>query len=164
MPRDELDKSARDPLEGKKAPAFKLTVDDGSEVALKDFKGRNLVLYFYPKADTPGCTTEAIDFSGKREAFAKAGTDILGVSADPVKAQAKFKTKHNLGIALASDESKAMLEAYGAWGEKSMYGRTFMGVIRKTFLIDGTGGIVRVWPKVKVPGHVDEVLEAARAL
>lgn len=164
MPRDEQDKSARDPLEGKRAPAFKLTIDDGSDVALKDFKGRNLVLYFYPKADTPGCTTEAIAFSDKRAAFEKAGTAILGVSADPMKAQAKFKTKHKLGIALASDESKAMLEAYGAWAEKSMYGRTFMGVTRKTFLIDGAGRIVRVWPKVKVPGHVDEVLEAARGL
>lgn len=170
MPRDEQDKSARGPApsgpgEGDKAPAFRLTQDDGSQVALKDFKGRNLALYFYPKADTPGCTTEAIAFSGARAAFAKAGTDILGVSADPVTAQAKFKTKHKLTIALASDdESKAMLEAYGAWGEKSMYGRKFMGVIRKTFLIDGSGRIARVWPKVKVAGHVDEVLEAVRAL
>jgi peroxiredoxin Q/BCP len=152
------------PAEADKAPAFKLTQDDGRPAALKDFKGRNLVLYFYPKADTPGCTTEAIDFSAKRAAFAKIGTEILGVSADPVAAQTKFKTKHKLAIALASDESKAMLEAYGAWGEKSMYGRTFMGVIRKTFLIDGAGRIVRVWPKVRVPGHVEEVLEAARAL
>ena len=147
-----------------KAPAFKLTLDDGTQVALKDFKGRNLVLYFYPKADTPGCTTEAIAFSGAKAAFAKAGADILGVSADPVAAQAKFKTKHKLKIGLASDESKAMLEAYGVWAEKSMYGRKFMGVIRKTFLIDGTGRIVRVWPTVKVPGHADEVLEAVRAL
>ena len=153
---------------GDRAPAFKLTLDDGTSVALKDFKGRNLVLYFYPKADTPGCTKEAIAFSALRAAFAKSGTDILGVSADPVPAQSKFKTKHKLKISLGSDESKAMLQAYGAWGEKSMYGRKFMGVIRKTFLIDGMGRIVRVWPKVSVPGHaqevLDEVLDAARAL
>lgn len=149
---------------GAKAPAFTLTADDGTKVALKDFKNRNLVLYFYPRADTPGCTKEAIAFSAARAAFAKAGTDILGVSADPVAAQAKFKTKHKLKIALGSDESTAMLEAYGAWGEKSMYGRKFMGVIRKTFLIDGAGRIVRIWPKVSVPGHAEEVLEAARAL
>ncbi len=118
-------------------------------MSLKDFKGRNLVLYFYPKADTPGCTKEAIAFSGLRAAFAKAGTDILGVSADPVAAQDKFKSKHKLKIALGSDESKAMLEAYGAWGEKSMYGRKFMGVIRKTFLIDGKAASSRIWPKVQ---------------
>ena len=99
-----------------------------------------------------------------RAAFAKTGTDILGVSADPVAAQAKFKTKHKLSIALGSDETKAMLEAYGAWAEKSMYGRKFMGVVRKTFLIDGQGRIAQVWPKVKVAGHADEVLEAARGL
>ena len=149
---------------GAKAPSFKLTRDDGTSVSLNDFKARNLVLYFYPRADTPGCTKEAIDFSRLRPAFAKAGTEILGVSADPVAAQTKFKAKHKLKIALASDESTAMLEAYGAWGEKSMYGRKFLGVIRKTFLIDGKGRIVRVWPNVKVPGHADEVLEAAREL
>jgi len=149
---------------GSTAPAFKLARDDGSTVSLKDFKGRNLVLYFYPKADTPGCTQEAIDFSRLRDAFAKTNTDVLGVSADPVAAQAKFKGKHKLTIALASDESTAMLEAYGAWGEKSMYGRTFLGVIRKTFLIDGKGRIAQVWPTVKVAGHADAVLEAARGL
>lgn len=155
--------AATGPQEGDKAPAFKLTQDDGTSVALKDFKGRNLVLYFYPKADTPGCTKEAIAFSAARAAFAKAGTDILGVSADPVAAQTKFKTKHKLRIALGSDESKAMLQAYGAWGEKSMYGRKFMGVIRKTFLIDGEGRIARIWPKVSVEGHAQEVLEAVLA-
>ena len=148
---------------GKLAPAFKLSRDDGTDVSLKDFKGRKLVLYFYPKADTPGSTKEAIAFSKLAPAFAKTGTEILGVSADPVAAQGKFKTKHKLKIALASDEAKSMLEAYGAWGEKAMYGRTFMGVIRKTFLIDGEGRIARVWPKVKVEGHAEEVLEAARA-
>ena len=127
----------RELVAGSKAPPFSLQRDGGTTVSLKDFKGRNLVLYFYPKADTPGCTKEAIAFSGLRAAFAKAGTEILGVSADPVKAQDKFKSKHKLKIALASDEAKEMLEAYGAWGEKSMYGRKYMGVIRKTFLIDG---------------------------
>jgi len=149
---------------GGKAPAFTLPRDGGGKVSLKDFKGRNLVLYFYPKADTPGCTREAIAFSKLEAAFAKAGTGVLGVSADPVPAQDKFKAKHKLRIALASDETKAMLEAYGAWGEKSMYGRKFMGVIRKTFLIDGAGRILRVWPKVKVEGHAEEVLETVRAL
>jgi len=155
---------ARELVAGAKAPAFTLACDGGTSVSLKDFKGRNLVLYFYPKADTPGCTKEAIAFSGLRAAFAKAGTDILGVSADPVPAQDKFKSKHKLKIPLASDESKAMLESYGAWGEKSMYGRKYMGVFRKTFLIDGDGRIARAWPKVSVPGHAEEVLEAARAL
>jgi peroxiredoxin Q/BCP len=149
---------------GAKAPAFTLQRDGGTTVSLKDFKGRNLVLYFYPKADTPGCTKEAIAFSGLRTAFAKAGAEILGVSADSVQAQDKFKSKHKLKIALASDETKEMLEAYGAWGEKSMYGRKYMGIIRKTFLIDGEGRIVRIWPKVSVPGHAEEVLEAAKAL
>ncbi len=155
---------ARDLVVGAKAPAFTLPRDGGTRVALKDFKGRNLVLYFYPKADTPGCTKEAIAFSGLRAAFAKAGTDILGVSADPVAAQDKFKAKHKLSIGLASDETKKMLEDYGAWGEKSMYGRKYMGVFRKTFLIGGDGRIAHIWPNVKVPGHAEEVLEAARAL
>ncbi len=154
----------RELVAGAKAPAFTLQRDGGSQVSLKDFKGGNLVLYFYPKADTPGCTKEAIAFSALRAAFAKTGTVILGVSADPVKAQDKFKSKHKLTIALASDETKRMLEAYGAWGEKSMYGRKFMGVIRKTFLIDAQGRIARIWPKVSVPGHAEEVLEAAKAL
>ena len=149
---------------GDKAPAFKLARDDGNTVSLSDFKGRNLVLYFYPRADTPGCTQEAMDFSRLRSAFAKANTDILGVSADPVAAQAKFKAKHKLGVALGSDESTAMLTAYGAWGEKSLYGRKFLGVIRSTYLIDGRGRIARVWPSVKVAGHAEEVLAAARAL
>ena len=138
--------------------------DGGGKVSLKEFKGRNLVLYFYPKADTPGCTKEALAFSRLRAEFAKADTAVLGVSADPVAAQDKFKSKHKLTIALGSDETKKMLAAYGAWGEKSMYGRKFMGVIRKTFLIDAAGRIVRAWPKVRVPGHAEEVLSAAREL
>jgi peroxiredoxin Q/BCP len=155
---------ADDLVAGAKAPAFTLIRDGGTEISLKDFKGRNLVLFFYPKADTPGCTKEAIAFSSLRSAFAKTGTEILGVSADPVKAQDKFKAKHKLSIALGSDETKQMLEAYGAWGEKSMYGRKYLGVFRKTYLIDSNGRIVRVWPKVAVPGHAEEVLQAAKAL
>lgn len=155
---------AQDLAAGAKAPAFTLARDDGASVSLKNFKGRNLVLYFYPRADTPGCTKEAIDFSARRAAFAKLGTDILGVSADPVTAQEKFKSKHKLKIALGSDESKEMLQAYGAWGEKSMYGRKYLGVIRKTFLIGRDGCIVQIWPNVRVPGHAAQVLEAARAL
>jgi peroxiredoxin Q/BCP len=147
---------------GAKAPAFSLARDDGRKVTLADFAGRQLVLYFYPRADTPGCTREAIAFSGLKGAFSRAGTDVLGVSADPVAAQAAFKTKHGLHLALASDEKHKMLEAYGAWQKKSMYGRTFMGVVRKTFLIGPTGRILRIWPKVKVEGHADEVLAAAR--
>lgn len=149
---------------GAKAPAFNLPRDGGGKVSLKEFKGRNLVLYFYPKADTLGCTKEALAFSRLRAEFAKADTAVLGVSADPVPAQDKFKSKHKLTIALGSDETKKMLAAYGAWGEKSMYGRKFMGVIRKTFLIDAAGRIVRAWPKVRVPGHAEEVLLAAREL
>ena len=155
---------ARELEVGVKAPAFTLDRDGATRVSLKDFKGRKLVLYFYPKADTPGCTTQAIAFSGLRAAFAKADTDILGVSADSVARQDKFKAKHKLEIPLGSDESKEMLQAYGAWGEKSMYGLKFIGVIRKTFLIDADGRIARIWPKVRVKGHAEEVLEAARAL
>ena len=155
---------AHDLQAGDKAPAFSLPRDGGGKVSLKNFKGGKLVLYFYPKADTSGCTKEAMAFSRLRADFAKAGTEILGVSADPVPALDKFKTKHKLKIALASDETKAMLEAFGAWGEKSLYGRKFLGVIRKTFLIDAQGHIARVWPKVRVDGHAEEVLAAARAL
>lgn len=153
----------RELVAGAKAPAFTLPTDGGGTVSLDDFKGNKLVLYFYPKADTPGCTREAIDFSRLRADFAKSGTSILGVSADPISAQDKFKSKHKLRIALGSDESRKMLAAYGAWGEKSMYGRKFMGVMRKTFLIGADGRIIRVWPKVRVPGHAREVLAAARS-
>jgi len=155
---------ARELTAGDKAPTFKLAGAGRTTVLSKDFIGRNLVLYFYPKADTPGCTKEAIAFSRLRAAFAKAGTEILGVSADPVAAQDKFKAKHKLKVALASDEAKKMLTAYGAWGEKSLYGRKFMGVIRKTFLIDAKGRIARIWPKVSVEGHAEEVLKAAKLL
>jgi thioredoxin-dependent peroxiredoxin len=149
---------------GSRAPGFKLPRDGGGNVTLADFKGRKLVIYFYPKADTPGCTREAIDFSRLRPAFQKAGADVLGVSADSVEAQDKFRIKHDLKVALLSDETHKMLEAYGVWGKKSLYGRTFMGIIRSTFLIGPDGRIARIWPKVKVDGHAAEVLAAAKAL
>jgi thioredoxin-dependent peroxiredoxin len=152
------------PAAGTPAPDFTLPRDGGANISLSDFRGRKLVLYFYPKADTPGCTKEAIAFSGLARDFAEANTAIVGVSADAVKAQDAFKKKYDLSIALASDEKHKMLEAYGVWGEKSMYGKTFMGVSRATFLIGPDGRIARVWPKVKVEGHAEEVLEAARAL
>jgi peroxiredoxin Q/BCP len=153
------------PLEvGSKAPPFKLQRDGGSTVSLADFKGKALVIYFYPRADTPGCTRESIDFSRLNAQFQKAGVAVLGVSADPVAAQDKFKTKHDLTIPLLSDETHKMLEAYGAWGKKSMYGKTFMGIVRMTLLIDPDGRIARIWPKVKVDGHAAQVLKAAQAL
>jgi peroxiredoxin Q/BCP len=154
----------RNPTPGSKAPAFSLPRDGGGTVSLADFKGQNLVLYFYPRADTPGCTVESNAFSSLSKAFAKAGSAVLGVSADPVKAQDAFKAKHDLAIPLASDETHRMLEAYGVWGEKSMYGRKFMGITRATFLIDRDGRIARIWPKVKVEGHAEEVLAAAKEL
>ena len=156
--------TAEFPKAGDKAPAFSLPRDGGGTVSLKDYAGKKLVLYFYPRADTPGCTTEAIAFSKLKAAFARAGTDILGVSADPVPAQDKFKAKHNLSIALASDETHKMLDAYGVWQEKSMYGRKFMGIARMTFLIDADQRIARIWPKVSVAGHAEEVLAAVKAL
>lgn len=149
---------------GIKAPDFRLPRDGGGTVSLADFAGRKLVLYFYPKADTPGCTKEAIDFSQLKGAFNKTGADVLGVSADPVPAQDKFKAKHDLSIALASDEAHRMLEAYGVWREKSMYGRKFLGIVRTTVLIGPDQRIARVWPKVSVAGHADEVLAAAESL
>jgi thioredoxin-dependent peroxiredoxin len=149
---------------GVKAPPFTLPRDGGGTVSLGDFKGNKLVLYFYPKADTPGCTRESIDFSKLRAEFRKAKTDILGVSADPVKAQDAFKKKHDLTVGLLSDETHRMLEAYGVWGEKSMYGRTFLGITRTTFLIGPDGRIARIWSKVKVDGHAAEVLAAAKSL
>jgi thioredoxin-dependent peroxiredoxin len=149
---------------GTPAPDFTLPRDGGGQVTLKDFSGRKVVLYFYPKADTPGCTKEAISFNALRKAFAEADTAILGVSADSVKAQDKFRDKYSLAFPLVSDETHRMLEAYGVWGEKSMYGKTFMGVERLTYLIDRQGRIAKVWPKVKVDGHVEEVLESAKLL
>jgi peroxiredoxin Q/BCP len=150
--------------EGAKAPAFQLPRDGGDTVSLSDFAGRKLVLFFYPRADTPGCTKEAIDFTRLASAFAETQTAILGVSADTPRAQEAFRDKHQLSTPLASDEQHATLEAYGVWGEKSMYGKTFLGVFRTTVLIDADGRIARLWRNVKVDGHADEVLAATRAL
>ncbi|UPK40427.1 redoxin domain-containing protein [Bradyrhizobium sp. 186] len=150
--------------EGQKAPAFRLPRDGGGEVTLSDHAGQKLVLFFYPRADTPGCTREAIDFTRLADAFAAAGTTVLGISADPLKAQEKFRDKHKLGVPLISDEKHEMLEAYGAWGKKSMYGKTFLGILRTTVLVGADGKLAKVWRNVRVDGHADEVLAAARSL
>jgi peroxiredoxin Q/BCP len=150
--------------EGDRAPAFRLPRDGGEAVSPADFSGRKLVLFFYPRADTPGCTKEAIDFTRLADAFAASRTTVLGVSADPLKAQEAFRDKHQLSVPLISDETHEMLEAYGVWGEKSMYGRTFLGILRTTVLIGADGRIARIWRNVKVDGHADDVLEAAQAL
>jgi thioredoxin-dependent peroxiredoxin len=151
-------------VEGQKAPGFRLPRDGGSVVTLADYAGKKLVLFFYPRADTPGCTREAIDFTRLKDAFAAAGTAVLGISADPLKAQEKFRDKHSLGIPLISDEKHEMLEAYGAWGEKSMYGKSFLGILRTTVLIGADGKTAKVWRNVRVDGHADQVLAAARSL
>ncbi|MBV9460912.1 MAG: peroxiredoxin [Bradyrhizobium sp.] len=150
--------------EGAKAPSFHLARDGGGMISLSDFSGKKLVLFFYPRADTPGCTREAIDFTRLKGDFAEAGTDVLGISGDSLKAQESFRDKHKLGVPLISDEKHQMLEAYGAWGEKSMYGRTFLGILRTTVLIGTDGHVARVWRSVKVDGHADAVLAAAQAL
>jgi len=150
--------------EGAKAPAFRLPRDGGELVSLSDFSGRKLVLFFYPRASTPGCTKEAMDFTRLSGSFAETGTAVLGVSADSRKAQESFRDKHRLDVPLISDEKHEMLEAYGAWGEKSLYGRTFLGIIRTTVLIGADGLVKRIWRHVKVDGHADAVLEAARSI
>jgi peroxiredoxin Q/BCP len=150
--------------EGQKAPAFRLPRDGGAMATLSDYAGRKLVLFFYPRADTPGCTREAIDFTRLSVAFAESGTTVVGISADPPKAQEKFRDKHKLAVPLISDETHGMLEAYGAWGEKSMYGKKFLGILRTTVLIGVDGKVARIWCNVRVDGHADEVLAAARAL
>jgi thioredoxin-dependent peroxiredoxin len=149
---------------GAKAPDFSLKRDGGGTVSLGDFKGRNVVIYFYPRADTPGCTREAIDFSALKRQFDKANTVVVGVSADPVPAQDAFKKKHDLTVSLLSDETHETLERYDAWGKKSMYGKSFMGILRTTFLIGSDGRIAQVWRNVKVDGHAAQVLKAAQAL
>jgi thioredoxin-dependent peroxiredoxin len=150
-------------VEGSDAPAFRLPRDGGDAVSLSDYAGKKLVVFFYPRADTPGCTREAMDFTRLAGDFAESGTSLLGVSADPRKAQESFRDKHKLSVPLASDEQHQMLQAYGAWGEKSMYGRTFYGIIRSTVLIGADGRILRIWRHVRVDGHAEEVLAAARA-
>ncbi|MBO6725305.1 MAG: peroxiredoxin [Rhizobiaceae bacterium] len=150
--------------QGDKAPDFTLPRDGGGTLKLSDLRGKAVVLFFYPRDDTSGCTAEAIAFSGLKDAFAKEGAVVVGMSADSQKSHDKFKAKHNLTVDLVADEEKQALEAYGVWAEKSMYGRKFMGIMRTTFLIDPSGTIAKVWPKVKVPGHADDVLEAVKAL
>ena len=149
---------------GDRAPGFSLPDHAGKTVTLEGFAGKALVLYFYPKDDTSGCTSEALAFHALSDSFEKAGAAILGVSPDSPASHAKFKAKHDIAIPLASDEDKSMLDAYGVWVEKSMYGRKYMGVERTTVLIKPDGTIAAVWPKVKVPGHAEAVLAAVRAL
>jgi peroxiredoxin Q/BCP len=149
---------------GDKAPLFALPRDGGDTVSLADYSGRKLVIFFYPRADTPGCTREAIDFTRLAADFDAAGASVLGVSADSLKAQESFRNKHRLTTPLISDEQHAMLAAYGAWGEKSMYGRTFQGVLRTTVVIGADGRIARIWRGVKVDGHADAVLALVRTL
>lgn len=149
---------------GDRAPSFSLPRDGGGEVSLADYRDRKLVLYFYPKADTSGCTREALDFTRLAVAFTRAGVAILGVSADPVARLDRFKDKHKLSIALASDEAHKALNAYGVWAPKKLYGRSYMGVLRNTYLIGADGRIAQIWEKVRVPGHAEAVLEAAKAL
>ena len=149
---------------GDAAPPFSLPATGGRTVSLSGLKGRTVVLYFYPKDDTSGCTREAQDFNALRDAFAACDADVIGVSADSLASHDKFKTKYGLDLTLASDEEKRALEAYGVWVEKSMFGLRYMGVERSTFLIDRDGRIARVWRKARVPGHAQEVLAAAQAL
>ncbi|MGB3723288.1 MAG: peroxiredoxin [Pacificimonas sp.] len=152
------------PQEGDEAPDFELPGEGDRVFRLGDYAGKKLVLYFYPKDDTPGCTKQAIGFTGHADDFAAADTAILGVSKDTVAKHAKFRAKHGLGIDLGSDPESDVIDRYGSWVEKSMYGRTYMGIDRSTFLIDGDGKLSRVWRKVRVKGHVEQVLEAAKAL
>lgn len=149
---------------GQKAPDFKMATDDGGEISLSSLKGRNVVLYFYPKDDTPGCTKEACGFQASMPTFSKLDAAIVGVSKDSVARHQKFKSKYGLDFTLASDENNGVCESYGVWTEKRNYGRRYMGIERSTFLIDGNGVVQKVWRNVKVNGHVDEVLEAAKAL
>ena len=150
--------------EGDKAPSFKLATEDGGSITLASLKGHPFVLYFYPKDDTSGCTKEAIEFSAAVKKFEKLGVSILGVSKDSVQSHEKFRKKHKLKIALGSDPDIETAEAYGVWGEKTLYGRKYMGMERATFLIDAKGKVHQVWRKVKVPGHVEAVLAAAKTL
>ena len=147
---------------GDKAPAFSLEDQSGKTVKLSDFKGRKVVVYFYPKDDTPGCTREACAFRDEHSALQKAGAVVLGISPDSGPSHAKFAGKYKLSFPLLADTDHSVSEKFGAWGEKTLYGRKFMGIIRSTFLVDEAGKVARVWPKVKVDGHVDQVLEAVR--
>jgi peroxiredoxin Q/BCP len=150
--------------EGKKAPDFKLTSSDGGEVRLKDLRGKTVVLYFYPKDDTPGCTREACAFRDSQAALKRKGAVVLGVSGDSVSSHEKFRDKYSLNFPLLSDPDRAVAKKYGAWGEKVMYGKKTVGTIRSTFVIDGEGVVRKVFPRVKVDGHADRVLEAVEGL
>jgi len=149
---------------GTKAPDFELSADDGKPVKLSKLKGRKVVLYFYPKDDTSGCTREAKDFTDLAAEFEAAGADVFGISPDSVASHAKFRSKHALAVRLLADEAKTAAAAYGVWVEKSMYGRKYMGVDRATFLVDAKGKVAQSWRKVSVPGHAEEVLAAVKAL
>ncbi|MEO0544628.1 MAG: thioredoxin-dependent thiol peroxidase [Pseudomonadota bacterium] len=149
---------------GAMAPDISLPIDGGETMTLSDMKDQNVVIYFYPKDDTPGCTKEAIAFSGLLDEFKAANTVIIGISPDTVAKHEKFKTKHDLTVVLAADEERKAIEGYGVWVEKSMYGKKYMGVERSTFLIGGDGKIAQIWRKVKVPGHAEAVLDAVKAL
>lgn len=151
-------------VEGQPAPSLDLPTDGGGRIGLETLKGRPVVVFFYPKADTPGCTNEAIDFSTLLPEFVALGATVIGVSRDPVRKLDRFKAKHDLKVVLASDEAGHVTDAWGVWVEKKLYGRTYMGVERATVLIDAEGRIARVWRKVTVKGHAAEVLAAVRAL
>jgi thioredoxin-dependent peroxiredoxin len=155
---------AKELVEGDIAPDFELPTDGGGQAHLKDLMGKPVVIYFYPKDDTSGCTAQAIAFNGLRAKFAAAGATVIGISPDSAVSHDKFKQKHALKIALAADPERAAIEAYGVWKEKSMYGRKYFGVERSTFVIGRDGRIARIWRKVKVPGHAEEVLAATKAL
>jgi len=155
---------AKELVEGDIAPDFELPTDGGGQADLKDLMGKPVVIYFYPKDDTSGCTAQAIAFNGLRAKFAAAGATVIGISPDSAVSHDKFKQKHDLKIALAADPERAAIEAYGVWKEKSMYGRKYFGVERSTFVIGRDGRIARIWRKVKVPGHAEEVLAATKAL
>ena len=148
---------------GSKAPNFSCAADGDRQISLADYTGKKLVIYFYPKDETPGCTTEAIEFTAQAGAFAATNTEIVGVSADSVEKHEKFKAKHNLGVTLLSDPDQKMLQAYGVWVEKNMYGKKYMGIERATFLVGEDGKILYIWRKVRVKGHVDAVLETVGA-
>jgi len=146
---------------GEKAPPFQTTDQEGAKVSLSDFKGQKVVLYFYPKDDTPGCTKEACSFRDAWARLKRKKIAVLGVSADDERSHRKFADKYDLPFRLLADTDRSILKAYGAWGEKSLYGRKFMGILRTTYLIDEKGKIARVWPKVKPEGHAEEILAAA---
>lgn len=146
------------------APAFSISASDGSRHALNQYRGQKVVVFFFPKANTPGCTKEAAAFSRLAPEFAKAGTVVFGISADSAQVLERFRMKHGLAVPLISDESRTVINDYQVWGKKSMYGKTFSGILRTTYLIDGAGRIARIWTKVRMEGHAEEVLAAARAL